>query len=205
MKRNLDFLLNLALARSSGIQTRVGTLPTGWNWALNGQLTTELPHVYRLALRFCRDSHVAEDLTQETMLKAVQKFESLESPDRLRVWVLRILANTWKDYVRRDTRRQTHNEAAGDVVDRRLKTAEHITTHREELQVALDAMDSLPEKQRAVLHLFAVEGLSLAQIGEVLGMKPSTAKVNLHHARRAMREKLPQLANETITSARPLR
>lgn len=66
-------------------------------------------------------------------------------------------------------------------------------------------MNSLPEKQRAVLHLFAVEQLSLNEIGEVLGMKPATARVNLFHARQAMKRKLPQFSDPKRTTTKPLR
>lgn len=155
-------------------------------------LTQQIPHVYRLAIRLCRDSTLAEDLTQETMLKAVRKQDQLESTDRLRVWLFRILANTWKDHARKRQRAKTerllHEPPSCDAA------VEEIACSQEHLATALVALNSLPEKQRAVLHLFAVEELSLREIGEVLDMNPSTARVNLFHARQAMKRKLPQFA-----------
>lgn len=129
------------------------------------------------------------------MLKAVRKLDQLNSPDRLRVWLFRILTNVWRDHVRQ---RSTRPEIAEQVepTDARHVPAEDTVEQREQLQTALDAMDSLPQKQRTVLHLFAVEGLSLTEIGDALDMKPETAKVNLHHARRAMRKKLPEFAQQ---------
>ena len=165
---------------------------------MHRQLSTEFSHVFRLALRFCRDRHLAEDLAQETMLKAVRKLDQLDSPDRLRVWLFRILTNTWRDHVRRCNNRPEIAEQV-EPTDARHVPAEETAAQREQLQTALDAMDSLPEKQRAVLHLFAVEGLSLTEIGDALDMQPATAKVNLHHARKAMRKRLPEFAEDVHT------
>ncbi len=58
--------------------------------------------------------------------------------------------------------------------------------------MVLALVDTLPERQRQVLWLHALEGLSQAEIAEVLGIERSTVKVNLHHARRAMRRKLAE-------------
>lgn len=172
---------------------------------MDRQLATEHPHVYRLALRFCRDRHLAEDLTQETMLKAMRKQDQLKSPRHLRMWLFQILANTWRDHGRRSARSpQTSPEV--DPIDTTHTPADEAVSHQEHLELALDAMDSLPEKQRAVLHLFAVESMSLAEIAEVLGMKRSTVKVNLCHARRTMRTKLPEFAPQKKQEPlRPLR
>ena len=138
------------------------------------------------------------------MLKAVRKLDQLKSNARLRVWLFQILSNTWTDHVRRTTRQPTvSTDPAFDAV---APPTDEVAARREQLQAALEAMDSLPERQRTVLHLFAVESLSLAEIGEVLGMKAATAKVNLYHARQAMRKKLPELAPRTKTEpVRPLR
>ena len=134
------------------------------------------------------------------MLKAIEKRDQLEEQDRLRVWLFRILANTWKDHVRRETIRRTE-----PLLSEPTAPVRQTEEHKDELQLALDAMNSLPEKQRAVLHLFAVEQLSLNEIGEVLGMKPATARVNLFHARQAMKRKLPQFSDPKRTTTKPLR
>lgn len=171
---------------------------------MNEELTREIPHVYRLALRLARNTHVAEDLTQETMLKAVRKLDQLESAERVRVWLFRILSNTWRDHLRTAGRRPA--EPLQHPVPANAPPAEDTAVHKEHLHSALAAMNALPEKQRAVLHLFVVEELSLREIGQSLGLRPETAKVHLFHARKAMQRKLPQLAalSSTATS-KPLR
>lgn len=165
-------------------------------------LSQQIPHVYRLAVRLCRDRSLADDLTQETMVKAIQKFDQLQSADRLRVWLFQILANTWRDHLRKNARRRT--EPLGQEPVRGEQPVSQNLESQEELRTVLDTMDSLPEKQRAVLHLFAVEQLSLNEIAEILGMNPSTARVNLFHARQSMKRKLPQFADPKSTAIRPL-
>lgn len=160
---------------------------------MKSDLTQHIPAVYRLALRLSGDQHIAEDLAQETMLKAVRKLDDLQNADRLRVWLLRIVANAWKDSIRSTSRQPTSSLRAEPIAPQ--ESVEHTLSNHEHLQSALTAMNSLPEKQRAVLHLFAVEGLSLTEIGEILEMRPSTAKVNLFHARQAMKRKLPHIAD----------
>lgn len=127
------------------------------------------------------------------MLKAVRSSDQLRSPDRLRVWLLRILTNTWKDHLRK-TASLSADEHQDHVIDHRHTPVERISSQQEDLQLVLKAMDSLPEKQRAVLHLFAVEQLSLGEIARILDMQPATARVNLYHARQSMKNRLPQLA-----------
>lgn len=139
------------------------------------------------------------------MLKAVRSRDQLRSPDRLRVWLLRILTNTWKDHLRK-TASLSADEHQDHVIDHRHTPVERISSQQEDLQLVLKAMDSLPEKQRAVLHLFAVEQLSLGEIARILDMQPATARVNLYHARQSMKNRLPQLAelnNDDISEGAP--
>ena len=139
------------------------------------------------------------------MLKAMRKQDQLNSPRQLRMWLFQILANTWRDHGRR-VARGPRTSPDLDSIDTKSAPADESISHQEHLEIALDAMDSLPEKQRAVLHLFAVESMSLAEIAEVLGMKRNTVKVNLCHARRAMRTKLPEFApRKKQEPLRPLR
>src|SRR5712692_4928022 len=61
-----------------------------------------VPRVYRFALRLTNDPHAAEDLTQETLLRAWRRRGLLRDPRAARVWLFRITANLWRDQLRRD-------------------------------------------------------------------------------------------------------
>ena len=160
---------------------------------MSEQLAQFTPQVFRFAMRLTRDRHRAEDLTQETMYRACRNFSQLQSPDRLLVWILKITVNLFRDDIRRQ-KRQSVQTLLQEPESSAVSAEDNLLT-TERLQAALQAMDSLPERQRTVLHLFAVEQMSLAEIAAILDTNVNAAKANLFHARQAMHRRLPQEAD----------
>jgi RNA polymerase sigma-70 factor, ECF subfamily len=151
-------------------------------------LAEHVPNVYRFALRLTGDRHRAEDLTQETFLRAWQRQEQLKEGRAVRVWLFRIAANLWTDELRRG-HLPTASIPRGDcqaVCER--ATPDRTAEAKEELQRALGLLDELPVRQRTVLYLTAVEELSLSEVADVVGIDKNTAKVHLSLARKRMRE-----------------
>jgi len=146
--------------------------------------------VYRFAMRLAGNHHLAEDLTQETMLRGWKNRSRLREPEKRRVWLLQITANLWRDRLRRSGRRPEEITVTEDQVESRLAVPFQVAVDREDLQRALAAMDSLPERQRGVLYLHTCEGLSLAEIATVMKINSGAAKTNLSLARKRMREML---------------
>lgn len=162
-----------------------------------GKLLEEwAPRVYRFALRLCDDPHTAEDLTQETILRAWRHRERLREPRASGAWLLRITVNLWRDRLRRGRSRVAQ---AGPLEDRpgTMRTPEQVLAGQEELQRALEAMAELPPRQREVLYLSACEEMSTAEIGEVLGIRADAVKANLSLARKRMRELLDAAAADS--------
>lgn len=146
----------------------------------------------RYAVRLTGDAHAAEDLCQETCLKAWRGRRGLRDPAAAVPWLLRIAANLWRDRLRR--RRSTppslgdHALAeapAGDSVDR-----------SEDLQRTLAAMEALPPMQRDAVFLAAVEGMSRGAIAAVLGTSVGAVKANLSIARAKLRAQLEDVVND---------
>ncbi len=161
------------------------------------ELLAELvPRVYRFALRLTNDEHQAEDLTQETLLKALKKKEHLREPAAMRVWLFRIAANLWNDRLRQQRRRPSTNGQQLTLTDKRQPSPDSSMSQRDDLHRALDELNALPDRQRQVLYLSAVEGLSLTEIADVLGLQNGAVRTNLSHARKRMRERLPDLADD---------
>jgi RNA polymerase sigma-70 factor, ECF subfamily len=82
----------------------------GWNGIppnVHDQLPDHLLRVYRFAMHLCGDQHMAEDLAQEAMLRAVRCGSGLSEPQALKVWLLRIVKNLWIDDCRARGRRPT--------------------------------------------------------------------------------------------------
>lgn len=150
------------------------------------------PRVYRFALRLCGDAHAAEDLTQEAFLRAWRRRDALRDAHAVRVWLFRIVANVWRDRLRRG---RLPVERAGVLPESPAPAPapERLAAGREELVAALAALDALPPRQRDVLYLTACEGLSAAEVADVLDINANAVKANLSLARKAMRQKLPDV------------
>jgi RNA polymerase sigma-70 factor (ECF subfamily) len=149
-----------------------------------------VPRVYQFALRLCGDAHLAEDLTQETLLRAWDRRGQLRELRCARTWLFRIVANLWRDHCRRATLRDgRRRELSSETACRHSGPAEAAVA-RDDLRLVLEALDGLPPRQREVLYLAACEEMSLAEIAEVLGISTDAAKASLSLARRQMRERL---------------
>jgi len=148
------------------------------------------PRVYRYALRLCDDPHAAEDLTQETFLRAWRHRAGLREPRAAGIWLLRITANLWRDRLRRGRSLVAQAVPLKDDKPGRTLPPERVAAGREELQRALDAMAQLPPRQREVLYLSACEGLSTVEIATILGIRADAVKANLSLARKKLREQL---------------
>lgn len=149
--------------------------------------------VYRYALRLTRRPDLAEDLAQETLLRGWRDQAKLREVRAARVWLLRIATNLWTDELRK-TKYQPSALEADPPCHRRQ--AGEIGDQREQVQMALAAMDELPRRQRQVLYLATCEELTNAEIAEVLGVSDATVKSNLSLARKEMRRRLKDVYAE---------
>ena len=153
-----------------------------------------VPRVYRFALRLCRDRHAAEDLTQETFLRAWRQRGRLRDGRAARAWLFRITANLWRDQVRRGRLPVARAGPLDGAAPGRAEPPERRAADREELARALAALDALPPRQREVLYLSACEGLAAAEVAAALGISAAAAKASLSLARQALRRQLPDPA-----------
>jgi RNA polymerase sigma-70 factor, ECF subfamily len=143
--------------------------------------------VYRFALRLTKDPHVAEELTQETMLRGWKQRRLLTDPSGTKPWLFTIAANLWRDELRR---RKIRARAHQSVPSQSPSTPSQRIELSEDARLAIDAIDKLPRRQRDVLYLTACEGLTPTQIGTVLGISAGAAKSTLSLARAKLRERL---------------
>ncbi len=141
--------------------------------------------VYRFALRLTGDPHRAEDLTQETFLRAWRKRGSLRDPRATRTWLFRIAVNLWKD---QSSKGKPDAVALETEIAAGCATPDQHLQGQEELQQAIKKLSGLPPRQSQVLYLVAVEQMSLAEAADVLQINKNTAKVHLSLARKQMRE-----------------
>ena len=161
-----------------------------------------LPHtdaLYRTALRFAPSPADAEDLVQETLLKAYRAFDRFEPGTNCRAWLFRILTNTGINEHHRRGRRPVPVEsevieaiaaAPSDEavpVPSRGDWTVYASAFDDELTSALEA---LPEPFRVVLVLAALEGFAYKEIAEVLDIPIGTVMSRLYRARRMLQATL---------------
>jgi len=139
--------------------------------------------VYGVALRIVRAHDVADDVTQEAFLRAWRSLERFELGRPFGPWVCRIAANLAVNHVRSPRAREEGLPEAHAETRAREPGPLGALLDAEGAQVLETAIGQLPQEQRAVLVLRAVEELSYAEIAETLGISPGTVMSRLYRAR----------------------
>lgn len=149
-------------------------------------LRESAPALERLALRLVGDRHDAEDIAQDTVLKAWRKLPGFRGESRFRTWVCRILVHRALDFLRgRRPMEEVRDHLPAVVRDPQANAAAR------ELDDAIrKAIEELPPVQRATLLLRADQGLSYEEIAYVLGSTRNAVRTNLVAARKRLAERL---------------
>ncbi len=161
-----------------------------------------MPSLYTAALRMTRSPADAEDLVQDTYLKAYRAFDTFQEGTNLKAWLYRILTNTFINTYRAKKRRPEETDI-DDVENlylyRRLGGLEGANSGRSAEEEVLErftetdikeALDSLPEQFRLAVLLGDVEGFSYKEIAEILDVPIGTVMSRLHRGRRALQKRL---------------
>ena len=172
------------------------------------QAMQHMDSLYAGALRMTRNPSDAEDLVQETYLKAYRGFGGFEEGTNLKAWLFRILTNTYINRYRQQKRRPDETDL-DDIEDfylyRRLGSIdqERLSRSAEDQLLELftddevkDALESLPETFRMAVLLADVEGFAYKEIAEILDIPIGTVMSRLHRGRKALQKGLYDFAAE---------
>ena len=165
-----------------------------------------IDQLYAAAMRMTRNPSDAQDLVQETFVKAFASFKQFEQGTNLKAWLYRILTNTFINTYRKK-QREPYQGTIDDLEDWQLGGAESTTAtssrsaeaeaidHLPDSAVK-DALQSIPEDFRLAVYFADVEGFSYQEIAEIMKTPIGTVMSRLHRGRRLLRELLAGYALE---------
>ena len=165
-----------------------------------------LPHLdalFRAAMAICGSRQEAEDLTQTTLVRALERFDTFKPGTHCRAWLYRILRNLWTDRLRHmkvvgssrsidDEVMELEDEHPEEVI---WSNAQDLLENFSDDQV-IKAMRQLPEEQRLSLFLTEVERFSYREVAEMTGVAIGTVKSRINRARALLTQKLQDYAKE---------
>jgi len=168
---------------------------------VTGRLVSHREAIHRYIRGIVRDGAVADDLTQETLLRAHQKLATLGDPAKLKPWLYTIATNICRDRFRQaapSERIGSLEEASADGPGNRRPLAltdagprlDKVIEQREMSACVRRYLADLPDSYRAVILLHDEAGLTNPEIAEMLGVSVATVKIRVHRARAKLRAAL---------------
>lgn len=142
--------------------------------------------VYRFLLKYCHDPQLAEELTQETFLRAINSIDRYDYSCKISVWLCQIAKHTYFQYLRKSGKEILSKEPDLDEMISRNTSENSVdeqVIRRYELLDVLKDMQNLPEQMRKVIYLRTMAELSFKEIGEILGKSENWARVTFYRGK----------------------
>lgn len=160
------------------------------NERFSDKLKDEMSSLWLFAMRLSNDRSIAEELSQKTLLRALEKRHQYNEGTKLRSWLFSIMHSIWKNYLRKQTIRQKVNFSTIDVdsVSAQDNSAEDNLFFK---QVMME-LHQLPEAQRTVMMLVCVEGYSYKEAADILDLPEGTVMSRIARARLKVGETFKQ-------------
>lgn len=180
--------------------TKVMTLL--WSKPTRKRIEGMRPKLYRMAYAWCHDAHLADDLTQDALTKALGRASQLRDVEALGAWLFTILNNCWRDHLR--SRREFSDvEELDEVIFDARPGPEGDYERNQTCDRVRAAIAALPLAQRQVITLVDIEDYSYADVARILEVPVGTVMSRLSRARQALKSQL--LAQEPASRRSQIR
>ena len=150
--------------------------------------------VFNLVWSLTRDRETADDLAQETFIKAYFALRKFQFKSEFGTWLYRITVNHVKDYLRKKARvRKISLEKIKEkpfVQENEMTRKEREQIEEQRRELIYQALQNLPEKYQVILSLRDIQGFPYEEITKILKISPGTVDSRLHRARKMLRKKL---------------
>jgi RNA polymerase sigma-70 factor (ECF subfamily) len=167
--------------------------------------------LYRMARGILRNDSEAEDVVQETYVRAFTHLDSFRGESSLATWLARIAMNEALGRLRRQRPNVEWTTLPPGTLEAQIiqfplsatSDPERTMAQREIQQVVEHAIDDLPEALRIVFITRVIEGMNVEETAEILGLKPETVKTRLHRARTMLRDNVEKKIGPVVMEAFP--
>ena len=160
--------------------------------------------VYYVCYKITENEKDAEDVAQETLIKAIDKIDTLKNPEGLSAWLKTIANNLSINYLKKNRKFDIvdNSEDMGEEVfeENRVskKTPEDIVADKEVTDILTNMINKLPREQRITIFMFYYEELSVKEIAEIMDCSEATVRSRINYARKALRKQVDELENKGI-------
>ncbi len=171
-----------------------------FNFYKNRQQIAQLrSRLLRLAQSWCSNIEQAEDLVQETLTRALKSHSSIEDSRKLDSWVFAIMANCFKDCLRKSRPQHSYEES----IDEDALTADEALQQKRTVSQVRNAIAALSENQRVVITMVDLEEFSYADVARILDIPVGTVMSRLNRARNQLKQSVLLQKNSSSVVIRP--
>ncbi len=160
--------------------------------------------VYYVCYKITENEKDAEDIAQETLIRALDKIDTLKNPEGLSAWLRTIANNLSIKYLKKNRKFNIVNnsEEMGEEIfeENRIaqKTPEDIVADKEVTDILTNMINRLPREQRITIFMFYYEELSVKEIAEIMDCSEATVRSRINYARKALRKQVDELENKGV-------
>ncbi|MGN0298581.1 MAG: RNA polymerase sigma factor [Lachnospiraceae bacterium] len=144
-------------------------------------ITENQEKFYRLAFSYVRNEEEALDIVQNSIVKALEKYDTLRNPDAIKTWFFRIIVNESLGYIKKSNRELAYDPELLEDIE--------AETPKVELNLSIQsAMDQLNDKMRTVIYLYYFEEMNFREIAKITGTNLSTVKYRHYTALKLLKK-----------------